>query len=364
MADREERSRVGLIGFGLAGSVFHAPLIARNPRLRLAAVVTSDPARRVRLLATYPEAVALDRAERLWEMAHQLDLVVVATPNSSHVALARAAIEAGLPVVVDKPLAPTLAEGLDLVATARDRGVPLTVFQNRRWDGDFLTLRRLVEDGALGRILRFESRFERWHPEVAGGFRDSGRPGEAGGLLFDLGAHLVDQAVGLLGPVATVYAELDIRRSGAEVDDDAFLALTHASGARSHLWMSAIAGQLGPRLRVLGDRAAFVKDGLDVQEAQLAAGGGPGDPGYGEDPPERWGRLGTIDGVRPVPTERGRYEAFYEAVATALHDGSPMPVDPADSLEVLRLIEAGQRSARAGETIRVGADARPPEARP
>lgn len=346
--------RVGLLGYGLAGSVFHAPLIAATPGMRLDAVVTSDPDRQARAHHDHPLARVLDRAEQLWVMAGDLDLVVVATPNRFHVPLALAAVEAGLAVVVDKPLAPTAAGGRRLVAAARLRGVRLTVFQNRRWDGDYLTVRRLIDDGALGRVLRFESRFERWRPTIEPGFRESGAPGDAGGLLVDLGAHLVDQAIQLFGPVVTVYAELDRRRPGAEVDDDAFVALTHASGTRSHLWMSAVAAQLGPRMRVLGDRAAYVKYGLDVQEDALSEGARPGQDGWGQDAPGSWGRVGIDGDLREVRTEPGSYEVFYAAVAAALRDGSPMPVDPADSVAVLEIIEAARRSAASGETAHVG----------
>ncbi len=346
-------ARVGLIGYGLAGSVFHAPLIAATSGLRLDAIVTSDAGRQDRAHRDHPEARLLARAEDMWA-AGDLDLVVVATPNRSHVPLAMAAIEAGVAVVVDKPLAPTAAEGRALIAAAEHGGVPLTVFQNRRWDGDFQTVRRLIDDGSLGRVLRFESRFERWRPEVGPGWRESGAPGDAGGLLVDLGAHLVDQAVVLFGPVVTVYAELDRRRPGAAVDDDAFVALTHASGTRSHLWMSVVDAQSGPRMRVLGDRAAYVKMGLDVQEEALRDGARPGDHGWGEETPDRWGLVGADDDLRPVRTERGCYEEFYAAVAASLRDGSPMPVDPADTVVVLDLIDAAQRSAATGETVRVG----------
>jgi predicted dehydrogenase len=177
---------------------------------------------------------------------------VVAAPNRAHVPLARTAIDLGKAVVVDKPLALTAAEGRALVDAARARGVLLTVFQNRRWDGDLLTVRRLLTEGALGDVYRFESRFERWRPTPKPGWRESGAPEEGGGVLVDLGSHLVDQAASCSGPVSQVYAELDRRRPGVQVDDDAFVALTHASGVRSHLWMSAVAAQLGPRLRVLG----------------------------------------------------------------------------------------------------------------
>ncbi len=345
--------RVGLLGYGLAGSVFHGPLIAATPGLWLAAIVTSEPARAARAQADHPDARLVASPDELWSMAGELDLAVVATPNRTHVPLALAALEAGLAVVVDKPLAPSAAEGRRVLAAARERGHPLTVFQNRRWDGDFLTVRRLLAAGDLGRVSRFESRFERWRPVIEPGFRESSGAEDAGGVLFDLGAHLIDQALQIFGPVTTVYAEADRRRVGALVDDDAFVALTHASGTHSHLWMSAATAQPGPRFRVLGDRAGYTKTGLDVQEEALAGGARPGDPGFGEDDPQRWGLLGSEGNLRAVPTERGRYDAFYAGVLAALRKGAPMPVDPADSVRVIELIEAAHGSAAAGETVEV-----------
>ncbi len=337
--------RVGLLGYGLAGSVFHAPLIAATPDLELAAVVTRDPERRAKLYARHPRATPLDTPDELYARASDLDLAVVATPNRSHVSLARAALQAGLPVVVDKPLASASAAARELAAEARSRGLLLTVFQNRRWDGDFLTLRRLLGEGALGAVQRFESRFERWAPVPKVGWRERAEPEEAGGVLFDLGAHLIDQALQLFGPVATVYAELDRRRSGATVDDDAFVALTHASGVHSHLWMSKVAAQRGPRFRVLGDRAAFAKFGLDPQEPALAAGGVPGSPGWGEEPPELWGRLGVEGATHETRSDAGCYQRFYAGVAAALRGEAPLPVDPQDAIAVLEIIEAARRSA-------------------
>jgi predicted dehydrogenase len=347
-ADSPRALRVGLLGFGLAGRVFHAPLIAATPGLQLAAVVTGDPGRRAALAAAYPAAIALDTAGELFARASELDLVVVATPNRSHVSLALAALEAGLPVVVDKPFAATAAAARELTVQARARGLLLTVFQNRRWDGDFLTVRRLVGDGALGAVHRFESRFERWSP-VRPGWRESGDPADAGGLLFDLGAHLIDQALQLFGPVRAVYAELDRRRTAVATDDDTFVALSHASGVRSHLWMTKVAAQPGPRFRVLGERAAFVKHGLDGQEPAMAAGGVPGTAGWGEEPAERWGLLGEAGAARAVPTEPGCYLRFYEAVAAALRGGSPPPVEPEDAIAVLDVIEAARASAERGQ---------------
>ena len=350
--------RVALVGYGLAGASFHAPLIAATPDLRLAAVVTTDAARGARARAEHPGVAVVERADALWSRTPEVDLVVVASPNRTHVPLALAALAAGLPVVVDKPLAATAAEARAVVDEARRRGLLLTVFQNRRWDGDFLTLRRLLADGALGEVRRFESRFERWRPALRGGWREQGTPEEAGGLLYDLGSHLVDQALQLFGPARQVYAELDRRRAGAEVDDDAFVALTHAAGVRSHLFMSAVAPQLGPRLRVLGSRAGYTKHGLDVQEEALRGGGRPDAGRWGEEPPEAWGELGAGEERQRVPTEAGAYQRFYAGVAAALRTGAPPPVDPADAVAVLEVIEAAQRSAARGRVEGVGGDGR------
>ncbi len=307
--------RVGLIGYGLAGAGFHAPLIAAEPELELAAIVARSPARRDAAQADHPQAQLLGDAEELWAL--RPDLVVVATPNRSHVTLARAAVDAGIAVVVDKPLATTTDEARALVDHAAARGVLLSVFQNRRWDDDFLTLRALLDAGELGRVLRFESRFERWRPEVkAEAWRESAAPEDGGGLLLDIGTHLVDQALLLFGPVTDVHAEVRRSRAGARVDDDDFLALTHAGGVQSHLWMSVVAADLGPRFRVLGDRAAHVKHGLDGQEAQLRAGKPP----------------------------TGGYRAFYRGIVSALRDGAPPPVDANDAVAVLELLERARAS--------------------
>ena len=343
--------RVGLVGFGLAGRVFHAPLINSTAGLHLTGVVTNDPARREQARTEYPQVTLHDDLGTL--LAAGVDLVVVATPNRSHVPLALRAIGAGVAVVVDKPFAPTAAEGRQVLAAAAAAGVALSVFHNRRWDSDYLTVRHLVDDGTLGTVLRLESRYERWRPAVRDVWREHGDPGEAGGLLFDLGSHLIDQAVALLGPVVRVYGELDQRRAGASVDDDAFVALTHAGGARSHLWASSMAAALGPRLRVLGDRAAFTIAGLDGQEQALRDGQRPGDPGWGQQPPGTWGHVGVGDDTTPVPARPGAYQAFYQGMVAALRDGAPVPVDPASAVRVLELIEAAAVSAREHRVVAV-----------
>lgn len=343
--------RVGLIGYGLGGSVFHAPLIHATPGMALVAVVTSNPERAAAAASRYPDVRVVPSPDDLWALSDELDLVVISTVNSAHVPLGLAAFAAGLPVVMDKPLAASSADGQWLRDSAAERGLLLSVFQNRRWDSDFLTLRALLGDEAIGAPARFESRFERWRPtRDSDAWRERADPDEAGGLLFDLGSHLIDQAIQLFGRPTHVYAELDRRRPDAGVDDDAFVALAHPAGVRSHLWMSAVARLHGPRFRLLGSAGAFQSFGLDGQEDALAAGGDPAAPDWGVEPRERWGVLAT-DGERVVESRRGDYPAYYAGVAEALRTGGPPPVDPADSIDGLRVIEAGLRSAAELEVV-------------
>jgi predicted dehydrogenase len=221
----------------------------------------------------------------------------------------------------------------------------LTVYHNRRWDSELLTVKRLLAEQAFGDVLRFESRLERWRPEAKGGWRERGAPEFAGGLLYDLGTHLIDQALHLFGPVTHVYAELDRRRPGMEVDDDMFLALTHASGVRSHLTATSLSAQPLARIRVLGSRAAYLKVHGDVQEAALRSGKRPDQPDWGEEPPEHWGLLGVGDAAVPVRSEPGAYQQFYAGVVAALRDGAPVPVDPEDAVAGLEVIEAARQAA-------------------
>ncbi|UQX01315.1 Gfo/Idh/MocA family oxidoreductase [Streptomyces sp. RerS4] len=353
--------RVALVGYGLAGSVFHAPLVSATEGLTLDTVVTSDPGRQAQARAAHPDVRVAASTDELWARAgggDAPDLVVVASPNKTHVPLATAALTAGIPVVVDKPLAATAAEARTLAALAERTGTFLSVFQNRRWDNDFLTLRRLLASGELGDVQRFESRFERWRPQLKGGWRESGAPEEIGGLLYDLGSHVVDQALVLFGPAVRVYAETDVRRPDAQTDDDTFIALTHAGGVRSHLYVSATTAQLGPRFRVLGSRAGFVKYGLDPQEAALREGLRPGADGqpWGEEPEHLWGRLGSGEspltgGGIPVRTVPGDYPAYYAAVEAALRTGGPAPVTADEAAHCLAVLEAARTSSRDGVTV-------------
>lgn len=342
MGLNENAARVGIIGFGLSGRVFHAPLIEAVDGLELAAIVTADGGRRAQAGAAHPGTKVVADVEELWGL---VDLVVVAAPNRAHLGLAEAAIDRGLAVVVDKPLAPSAVEAERLL----EAGGRLTVFQNRRWDGDFLTAARLMREGVLGRVSRFESRYERFRPEVSvTAWRERPDPADGGGLLLDLGAHLVDQACQLFGPPVRVYAEIDVRRPGGQVEDDVFVALEHGGREHSHLWMSSTAPLHGPRLRISGLVAGFETFGLDRQESELSAGLRPGAPDFGRSGP---GRLVDADGGREVPLEPGGYQHFYEQVPAWLAGEAPPPVDPADSVAGLRVLEAARRSAATGSVI-------------
>ena len=344
MASRSEIG-VGIVGYGLAGRLFHAPYIAAVDGLRIAAIATSDPGRRAQAMAEHPGARVVDSADALLDVG-DVEMVVVAAPNRSHVPVGIRALEAGRHVVVDKPIAMDLPEAATLMDAAERSGRILSVYQNRRWDGDFLTVRALIDDGALGEVDSIEARFERWGA-VGDAWRE--QAAEAGGPLRDLGAHLVDQSLVLFGEARRVFAQMDRRRPGTHVEDSTFVAIDHANGVRSRLWTSLAASRPGPRLRIRGLGGEYVKKDLDPQEVQLLDGMRPTDPGFGAEAPEAWGRLYASDGsVRTVPTQQSDYRRYYELFRDAVRGDGERPVDPLDSIRGLRVLEAAERSARTG----------------
>ncbi|HUI03937.1 MAG TPA: Gfo/Idh/MocA family oxidoreductase [Acidimicrobiales bacterium] len=348
-------ARVALAGYGVGGSVFHAPFIDAEPRLELSAVVTSDPRRRSAVRDRYPDTVVMGSFDELLAGIDQVDVVVISTPNRTHVSMAQSVLAEGRDVVVDKPVAPSAAEVRRLARMAAEGGRLLVPFHNRRFDGDFLTVAALLGSGRLGTLHRFESRYERWLPEVGSGPQRSWKrdptPGHATGILYDLGTHLIDQAALALGRPDAVYAEIDVRRPGAAVDDDVFVALHYPGGLRAHLWASAVAAERGPRFRLLGSAGSYVKYGMDVQEAALVGGGRPSDAGWGAEPSEAWGTLTTSGGRQLEPTVPGAYQQFYAGLAASLIEGAPPPVDAADAVVVAEIVEAARRSAGAGEVV-------------
>jgi len=336
---------IGLAGYGRGGRYFHAPLIGLAPECTLAAVVTQNPRRRAELAQDLPGVPAVDSLGDL--AAAGADAVVITTPLDTHEALVREAIALGLPVVCDKPFTPDAPSARALIEAAERSGVPLAVYQNRRWDADFLTVRALVESGALGAVIRFESRMEQYPP--AGGFATTG-----GGVLRDFGSHLTDQALRLFGPAATVYAETHLTPSG--FDDRFFLSLRHAGGVVSHLrgdW--ALRGAPGPRFRVTGSTGTFAVESDDGQAEWLLSGRDPRDGAFGTVPEARWGRIYRGEDVppQPVPAEKGRWSSFYSAFADAVRGTGPLPVDPRDAVAALEVLDAARISAARGEVVRL-----------
>jgi predicted dehydrogenase len=335
--------RFGLVGYGSGGRYFHAPLLASAPGVDFVAVVTRSEQRRAQLATEWPGVAAYDDLADL--AAAGVQAVAISTPADTHVALAHEAIALGLAVVVDKPLALDAAAARGVVEAAERAGTVLSAYQNRRWDSDLLTVRRLIGDGTLTAVARFESRFERFRPEP--GPRPAG-----GGTLRDFGAHLVDQALLLFGPATSVYAELRGRHS---LDDDTFVALHHANGVESHLWGSWVQPAPGPRFRVTGADATYIVAGVDGQEAALMAGRTPATEGdrWGVEPEESWGRLyrGGAGEPVPVPSERGRWDAYYPAFAAAVAGQAPVPVDPWDAVRNLATLDAARESALTGHTV-------------
>ena len=325
--------RVGLAGYGLAGSIFHAPLIRACGRMRLSAVLTSRD--------------APDRVGTLEELLDRSDLVVVATPNTTHFDIAAAALNAGKHVVVDKPFTVTLAEADELITLANERERVLSVFHNRRWDSDFLTVRKVLPQ--LGDVKLFEANWDRFRPEIKRGWREEPQPG--GGVLSDLGPHMIDQALALFGMPDAISADVLTQREDAQVDDYFDLTLQYAT-RRVCLRCSSLVAQPRPRFAVHGTAGSFVKYGLDPQEAQLKSGMDPRDAQFAFDPNDGTVRFGDGEHGK-VPSERGNYRAFYEGVAIGIEGNVPPPVDPADARAGLVLIDLARRAAELGQLVPV-----------
>jgi scyllo-inositol 2-dehydrogenase (NADP+) len=339
---------VGLVGYGMAGSSLHAPLITAEPRLRLRAAVTSNPDRVHRDLPDLPVVPTL--AALLDDPA--VELVVVATPNAAHHDLARTALLAGRHVVVDKPFTVTSAEADDLIALAGERGLALCVFHQRRWDADQLTIRRCVEEGLVGRVSTFVARFDRFKPGPNTRWTEEDRPGA--GVLYDLGAHLIDQALGLFGTPETVWADLGAQRPGGGAVDYVHVVLRYGP-LRAILHAGSLVRAPGPRFEVHGDRGSFVKDGMDGQIAAILAGARPGDPGFGAEPPERYGSLTTelagLTSTGRLASVPGSYATFYREMAAAVRGEGPVPVPAEQARDVVRVIECAMASSRDGRVV-------------
>jgi len=336
---------VGLVGFGFAGRVFHAPMISSVAGLNLRAIVQRKGNDASRL---YPNAAQVPSVEELLAIP-EIQLVVVATPNTSHYPLAKQCLLAGKDVVVDKPFTTTYAEATELVEIARQHRRLLTVYQNRRFDGDFRTISDLLAENRLGRIVLFESHFDRYRLELRpDAWRE--RPEAGSGIFFDLGVHLLDQALLLFGTPEAVTADIRVEREGGQVDD-AFDVLLHYPRMRALLRASMVA--LAPDLRFLvrGEKAAYVKHGIDPQEDALKRGQVPSDASWGKEARELWGTLQSPGGAQRVETAAGDYRLFYQNVRDAMLGKSKIAVTHEQMLNVMHGVELARKSSEERRTL-------------
>jgi predicted dehydrogenase len=342
--------RAGLVGYGFAGRDIHAPLM-REAGVEIAAVQTADPQRRERAAVENPAAAVVDDLTAMLGVA-DLDVVVLASPSGAHAEQALRVVQAGVPLVVDKPLAVDATEALRVVDAAASAGIPLTVFQNRRFDAEHTTMVEVARSGDIGEVYRAELRWERWRPVPKQRWREQVPASEGGGIMLDLHSHLVDAAVALLGEVQSVFAEVESRTTVAE--DDAFLACRHVSGATSHLSASSVVAAPGPRLRVLGSRGAFLLSAFEHEPNIF--------PDLDNDEP---GHAGWIyRGEERIPARRAASSQvdFYRGVVAALGTADPqraMPVDPRDAVHTLAVIDAARMSAAEGRVVEVATPGQP-----
>jgi len=336
----EPTLNVALVGYGLVGRVFHAPLICHTPGLHLHTVVSSDP---TKVLADDPGMRVVADAGTAFTDS-DIDLVVIAAPNTVHAALANAALAAGKHVVVDKPFTITSQEAREVIANAARARRLVSVFQNRRWDSDFLSVQKLIADGVLGEISEFHSHFDRHRPVVADRWRERDQPGS--GLWYDLGPHLLDQALQLFGMPLAVTADIALQRERAQVADYFHVQLRYPT-LRVVLHAGSLVPANGLRFAVHGTRGSYLKHGLDVQESALRDGGIPGEANWGVDARSGELHVASDDGVQVsrMPGIPGDYRQYYVALRDAIVRGSPAPVTPVQALEVMAMLEWGMQSS-------------------
>jgi predicted dehydrogenase len=340
----------GLVGFGLAGRSFHAPVIRAVPGLHLAAVVQRSG---TEAAEKYPDVRIVRSLEELLSIP-EIRLIVIATPNDTHYAFARQCLEAGQDVVVDKPFTTTLEEAVALVQLAKDTGRLLTVYQNRRYDGDFQAIRKLVAEGTLGRIVRFETSYDRFRPQLKpGAWRETQRPGS--GILFDIAPHLIDHALVLFGLPEAVTADVRIERENAAADDAFDITLHYSNGMRAVLRSSILAAAPRPRFVLFGTRGSFVKQAFDPQENNLRHGIVPADTPWGAEAEENWGVLTVTAGEsfeqRRIPSATCDYRDYYANVRDALLGRAIPAVTPEYALDVMRMLELARASSERRCTI-------------
>ncbi len=339
--------RIGLVGYGVGGRYFHAPYIAAAQGIELAGVVTGNAQRRAEVAVDHPGLPVYDTLEDL--LAAGVDAVTITTPPQTRRDLVLRALAAGVHVVADKPFAPSAEVARELAAAAEAAGRLLAVFHNRRWDTDLRTVRAVLDSGRLGRLLRVESRFELDQPSTL-------EAGPQGGLLRDLGTHVVDQMIWLLGPVASVYAELDhVDLPGGRTDSGFTISLTHRSGVRSRVTAGKLNRLIEKSWRAYGSDGSYLAFGTDVQTQALLAGRSPVAEGerWGLEDPAHWGVLRTAQGEETVPSARGAYQDYYTAFAAAARGEGPLPVSAVEGIQLLEVLDAARLSATEGRVVRL-----------
>ena len=330
--------RAGLVGFGFSGATFHAPIIEAVEGLTITTVLSSNAEKVYR---SFPEMNVVSSMEELLT-DEEIELVIITTPNELHFPMAKQALEAGKHVVLEKPFTVSVEEGERLIAIAEEHGRLLSVYHNRRYDSDFLTIQQLVKEEQLGSIITYEAHYDRYRAEVRDRWREQDKKGS--GILFDLGSHLIDQALALFGKPDGVYADIIAQREEGKTDDYFHLIL-HYGKKRVILHGGSLVKKHGPRYQIHGTKGSFLKSGIDPQEEALKAGRVPGDAGWGEESREQFGVLTNEEGDHVVESLPGSYQTYYKEVYQALKENSAPPVTTEEALKVIKVIELALKSS-------------------
>ncbi|KKZ98931.1 oxidoreductase [Bacillus sp. 22475] len=337
---------VGIVGFGFSSTTFHIPLLQTIEEYDIRAILSS---KEELVKQALPNAEVAGTIEELVNRA-DIDLVVITSPNTTHFPYVKEAILHGKHVVVEKPFVVSIEEGEELISLAKQHNVVLSVYHNRRFDNDFLTIKKLLEENRIGNLYAYEAHFDRFRPNVRDRWREKNLPGS--GILYDLGSHVIDQALSLFGKPDAISADVIKQRQGAEIDDY-FHVILHYGVKRVILHSSSYVKQAGPHFTLHGDKGSIVKYGMDSQEEQLKNGMKPGDNGYGVDAEENFATLHTEEKLERIPTEVGCYDMYYKGVRNSIVNGEKPPVTAQEGLEVIRLIQLAIESSETGRVITV-----------
>lgn len=339
-----EQIKCAIVGFGFSGATFHAPVMKAVKDMHITKVVSSNPEK---VKHTLPDAEVVPVIEDVLD-DNEIELVVITTPNEFHYPMAMKALNAGKHVVLEKPFAVSVSECEELIHAAEQYGCLLSVYHNRRFDNDFLTIQKLLENGALGEVVTYEAHYDRFRSEVRERWREQDKKGS--GILFDLGSHLIDQALTLFGEPDSVMADVVAQREGAKTDDYFHLVLKYGK-KRVILHGGSLVHKHGPRYQIHGMEGSYVKWGIDPQEDALKKGHIPGESGWGEDSEQSYGTLTIGDNEKKVPTVQGAYHHYYEAIVRSIKEKAPAPVTAHEALNVIKCIELALESSENNRTV-------------